>query len=132
MELHPERERFTLPPDSDAACIGRPPAGREVNSHFCLCVCVCGSIVVSISTCHAEDPGSIPGRGVGSELIAFASATNKVQGALWPRVFTRSDSANSVEFAETRDRAGDLQIFSLTLSQLSYRGYVFPEQAWHI
>ena len=25
-------------------------------------------------------------------------------------------------FAETRDRAGDLQIFSLTLSQLSYRG----------
>ena len=26
--------------------------------------------------------------------------------------------------AETRDRAGDLQIFSLTLSQLSYRGLV--------
>ena len=26
-------------------------------------------------------------------------------------------------FAETRDRAGDLQIFSLTLSQLSYRGF---------
>ena len=25
--------------------------------------------------------------------------------------------------AETRDRTGDLQIFSLTLSQLSYRGY---------
>ena len=24
--------------------------------------------------------------------------------------------------AETRDRSGDLQIFSLTLSQLSYRG----------
>ena len=27
------------------------------------------------------------------------------------------------ENAETRDRAGDLQIFSLTLSQLSYRGH---------
>ena len=26
------------------------------------------------------------------------------------------------KIAETRDRAGDLQIFSLTLSQLSYRG----------
>ena len=26
------------------------------------------------------------------------------------------------EYAETRDRTGDLQIFSLTLSQLSYRG----------
>ena len=28
---------------------------------------------------------------------------------------------NSID-AETRDRTGDLQIFSLTLSQLSYRG----------
>ena len=27
-----------------------------------------------------------------------------------------------VKNAETRDRAGDLQIFGLTLSQLSYRG----------
>ena len=26
--------------------------------------------------------------------------------------------------AETRDRIGDLQIFSLTLSQLSYRGLI--------
>ena len=31
-------------------------------------------------------------------------------------------SAQVVEHAETRDRTGDLQIFSLTLSQLSYRG----------
>ena len=29
---------------------------------------------------------------------------------------------NSETIAETRDRTGDLQIFSLTLSQLSYRG----------
>ena len=28
----------------------------------------------------------------------------------------------SKSYAETRDRTGDLQIFSLTLSQLSYRG----------
>ena len=48
-----------------------------------------GSIVVSISACHAEDPGSIPGRSVGFELMT----TNKVQVALWPRVYTRSDSA---------------------------------------
>ena len=27
-----------------------------------------------------------------------------------------------MKIAETRDRTGDLQIFSLTLSQLSYRG----------
>ncbi len=30
-----------------------------------------------------------------------------------------------VQYAETRDRTGDLQIFSLTLSQLSYRGICF-------
>ena len=29
--------------------------------------------------------------------------------------------------AETRDRTGDLQIFGLTLSQLSYRGLMMPE-----
>ena len=32
---------------------------------------VLGSIVVSISACHAEDPGSIPGRG---GLIFFSSS----------------------------------------------------------
>ena len=32
-----------------------------------------GIIVVSISACHAEDPGSIPGRGVGLELITSGS-----------------------------------------------------------
>ena len=31
-----------------------------------------GSIVVSISACHAEDPGSIPGRGVFNHQPYFA------------------------------------------------------------
>ena len=36
-----------------------------VTGIFIAIVCVVlGSIVVSISACHAEDPGSIPGRGV--------------------------------------------------------------------
>ena len=30
-----------------------------------------GSIVVGISACHADNPGSIPGCGVGSELMTF-------------------------------------------------------------
>ena len=35
--------------------------------------------------------------------------------------------------AETRDRTGDLQIFSLTLSQLSYRGSaMLPPNASHM
>ena len=33
-----------------------------------------GSIVVSISACHAEDPGSIPGRGVCQQTICDVSA----------------------------------------------------------
>ena len=41
-----------------------------INSHCCygifdysiICIFL-GSIVVSISACHVEDPGSIPGRG---------------------------------------------------------------------
>ena len=37
-----------------------------------------------------------------------------------------------MQYAETRDRTGDLQIFSLTLSQLSYRGAVqVPQQLQH-
>ena len=32
--------------------------------YACITKQVLGSIVVSISACHAEDPGSIPGRGV--------------------------------------------------------------------
>ena len=38
----------------------------------------------------------------------------------WQEIF-----APPINSAETRDRTGDLQIFSLTLSQLSYRGHVF-------
>ena len=34
-----------------------------------------------------------------------------------------ADDIKGSKYAETRDRAGDLQIFSLTLSQLSYRGH---------
>ncbi len=36
---------------------------KATNLHQLHCD-VLGSIVVSISACHAEDPGSIPGRGV--------------------------------------------------------------------
>ena len=36
-----------------------------------------GTIVVSISACHAEDPGSIPGRGVGLELMPSGSVANR-------------------------------------------------------
>ena len=35
-----------------------------------------------------------------------------------------SENSGRTQSAETRDRTGDLQIFSLTLSQLSYRGMI--------
>ena len=38
------------------------------------CQSILGSIVVSISACHAEDPGSIPGRGGHSFFSFFAQA----------------------------------------------------------
>ena len=47
-----------------------------------------GSIVVSISACHADDPGSIPGRGVYLHPGAFPTdvLTNPCVGAhRWPR-----------------------------------------------
>jgi hypothetical protein len=60
-----------------------------------------GSIVVSISACHAEDPGSIPGRGVcrgaavvGVQCVAFEGGSNGrsavVRTPAWHAVDARS------------------------------------------
>ena len=38
-----------------------------------------------------------------------------------------SKNIGRTQSAETRDRTGDLQIFSPTLSQLSYRGLIFMQ-----
>ena len=43
-------------------------------------------------------------------------------------VGTKSSLPRATRDAETQDRTGDLQIFSLTLSQLSYRGLVADKQ----
>ena len=53
---------------------------------------------------------------------AIASKSNCSGTALWsPRIHRERQM---LEYAVTQDRTGDLQIFSLTLSQLSYRGHV--------
>ena len=48
-------------------CSWFKPGGKNVSVHSVWIVVVVGtvrvSIVVSISACHADDPGSIPGRG---------------------------------------------------------------------
>ena len=73
-----------------------------------------GSKVASISACHAFDPGSIPGRG---DVHGRTCKRAMQCGTAQP--FTKCWCAPA---AETQDRTGDLQIFGLTLSQLSYRG----------
>ena len=40
-----------------------------------------GSIVVSISACHADDPGSIPGRGVFEVQKHFEEIRRSITGA---------------------------------------------------
>ena len=43
--------------------LAQPPVAAAYVNYFGRLTMVRGSIVVSISACHAEDPGSIPGRG---------------------------------------------------------------------
>ena len=46
-----------------------------------LCLWIRGSLVVSISACHAEDPGSIPGRG--GKFCRFLLLLLLLQLLLW-------------------------------------------------
>ena len=62
---------------------------------------------------HQMVPGSIPGVRIFVLCVRVGCVWYQLCERVW---FT------TIKYAETRDRAGDLQIFSLTLSQLSYRG----------
>ena len=64
-----------------------------------------------------------------AQLVEHLTVDQVVPGSIpGGRSFSRSSArqpfkkAKRKTVAETRDRTGDLQIFSLTLSQLSYRG----------
>ena len=51
-------------------------------------ICIRGSIVVSISACHAEDPGSIPGRGgVNTVLLVIEQSQRSALGLQWQAGF---------------------------------------------
>nr|CUU99284.1 hypothetical transcript [Hymenolepis microstoma] len=45
-----------------------PPPGSTMATRWMVGGRLRDSIVVSISACHVEDPGSIPGRGLSSSL----------------------------------------------------------------
>ena len=59
---------------------------------------------------------------MGSKILVVGSCRRPVPHA------PRARGVN--ENAETRDRTGDLQIFSLSLSQLSYRGFGRHGKPW--
>ena len=58
------RVRFPADAFSLLLSLIRRSLGVTPNKQLCPRVTIRDSIVVSISACHADDPGSIPGRGV--------------------------------------------------------------------
>ena len=67
------------------------------------------------------------GRGrVRGRVRDIGASTERHSSETSPKVLGKAGcgSKDNIGNAETRDRTGDLQIFSLTLSQLSYRGHV--------
>ena len=73
-----------------------------------------GSIMANISACHADDPGSIPGRG---DVHGRTCKRAMQCGTAQPFTMCWREPA-----AETQDRTGHFQIFGMALSQQSYRG----------
>ena len=69
--------------------LAQPPVAAAYVNYFGRLTMVCGSIVVSISACHAEDPGSIPGRG-GALLATEAGTGRALRRASVARVTART------------------------------------------
>ena len=63
-----------------------------------------GSIAVSISACHAEDPGSIPGRGESSELCCGVRAHTLAYWCLRPAHWTTQPNRTDREDGATAHR----------------------------
>ena len=58
------------------------------------------------------------------EALVFGAKDCKLESCQDSICYWHAGGKAKKSNAETRDRAGDLQIFSLTLSQLSYSGHV--------
>ena len=81
------------------------------------------SIVVNPTPVGLGSDGPPPGQR--HQLPRLYKGYDAVQQSHWillSRMASDEFEQSMAEHAETRDRTGDLQIFSLALSQLSYRG----------
>ena len=63
-------------------------ASTRGSSASFLIIQIRDSIVVSISACHAEDPGSIPGRGVLNTKFVHHEQQKQLSISSWPFLFT--------------------------------------------
>ena len=80
-----------------------------------LCSLSCAILAWGLRTGIGEFPSTF------LQLSKASAGLRRLQNALAAALAPDARKQN----AETRDRTGDLQIFGLTLSQLSYRGHVF-------
>ena len=72
---------------------------------------------------HMGRPIGVRGRGIVNKRAHSQKLTGRTQERSAQHSIDPPLPSACMQNAETRDRAGDLQIFGLTLSQLSYRGH---------
>ena len=84
--------------------------------------------MVSISACHAEDPGSILGCGVGSELMTFGLSHGQVASCAVAALRGRSSSINHERGIEIPSNTSNIAI-SPFIERASYGIPLFTERA---
>ena len=119
------RERALRHPDHVRSAVTSPPACQSLaTANTVLCSRVFGCLGLRLLCLLPAFPSLLllasRARFVAlcdkmADVLALLNVTPSIQR-------TEAQASSSKDAAETRDRARDLQIFSLTLSQLSYRG----------
>ena len=72
---------------------------------------------------HMGRPAGVRGRSIVHKRARSQKLTGRTQERSAQHSIDPPLPSACMQNAETRDQAGDLQIFGLTLSQLSYRGH---------
>ena len=98
----------------------------RARDHMCVCFLTCAHLLSARAAYRSENLEIAASANANADSHQKSSRAASLLTACQAKhswVVRRSRShQNTYHFAETWDRTGDLQIFSLTLSQLSYRG----------